>query len=673
MSAALPATADSLATLGQRAPRLVLRVVLYSALTLGIGAATLLVYIRHFERGRAVHAATLEASVVTQAVVDHLRPADVSGSLPTPRRGELDRLFRTRVLDSDTLAAALATSDGSVVYSTDRGRQNRWASSRRDVEQAVGGKVLSEIVSTKVAGGTKRVLRTFAPFRLSNGTRAVVMVDKDYGPIASAARQGAIAVAAVLELVLLSLWLCLIPITRSASRRIHRQLETIAHMALHDELTGLANRSQLWARLDEMTARTEPPPFSVFFIDLDRFKEVNDTLGHDRGNELLREIAKRLDVTLGPGELVARLGGDEFAVVSEDAVDATSALALAERLRTVIAELFEVSGIAIEPQASIGIALAPADGSSRDELLRRADIAMYAAKRRGTPMVFAAELDDHSPVRLAMTGELRRALERNELVVHYQPQFDLRRGELRSVEALVRWQHPARGLLEPWTFLTAIEHAGLMRSLTRFVLEDSLGRLRRWRTEGVDVGLAVNVSARDLTDMRFPEELARLLEQHQIEPSSLELEITEDVLLTESARAGRRLERIVDLGVRIAIDDFGVGYSSLGQLKNVPAQALKIDQTFVAGMTGDRRDAAIVASTIRLAHDLGLEVVAEGVETLEHVSQLRELGCDVVQGFLVGRPVSPEQGTVAAVLTQHAGTVADVNGAEIIPLRRFAG
>jgi EAL domain-containing protein (putative c-di-GMP-specific phosphodiesterase class I) len=303
--------------------------------------------------------------------------------------------------------------------------------------------------------------------------------------------------------------------------------------------------------------------------------------------------------------------------------------------------------------------------------LRRADIAMYAAKRAGTPEVFAAELDDHSPVRLALTGELRRALDRDELVVHYQPQFDLRRGELRSAEALVRWQHPSRGLLEPKMFLSALEHAGLMRSLTRFVLDESLRQLRSWREAGFDVGLAINVSARDLADARFPDELALALERHGIEPQALELEITEDVLLSESTRAGRRLQRLVDLGIRIAIDDFGVGYSSLGQLKNVPAHVLKIDQSFISGMTSDRRDAAIVSSTIRLAHDLGLEVVAEGVETLEHMSKLREAGCDLVQGFLIGRPV-PIDEREAAAWTTYAGAVTARRLDNVVPLRRIA-
>jgi len=664
VSATAPPEPKPLAVLGQRPPRLTLRVVLYTALLLGVGAATLLVFIRHFERGRAEHSAMLQASVVTQGVVDRLRPADLRSPLTAERRAELDRLFATRVLDDETIAGAIVTAKRRLVYAT-RGAAIRPATlSPGLIATALTGKVDSEIVPASVGGETRRVLRTYSPFRLGDGSLGVVAVDKDYAPIASSARNAAIAVAAVLEIVLVFLWLCLIPMMRSATRRIHRQLDTIAHLALHDDLTGLPNRTQLGAHLDELLdPDRETPPFAVYFIDLDGFKEVNDTLGHDRGNELLVEVASRLRASCGRGDLVARLGGDEFAIVSENATDAQRALAFAGRLQAVMAELFEVAGISLEPQASIGIALAPRHGTSRDELLRCADIAMYAGKRVRVPQVFAPELDDNSTLRLAMTGELRRALERRELVLYYQPQFDLGAGRVRSAEALVRWRHPSQGLLPPERFLAATERAGLTRRLTRYVLHEGLEQLRLWREAGIDIGLAVNVSAKDLSDPRFPDEIVRALAEHGIEPSALELEVTEDVLLLDSIRAGRRLERIVEEGVRIAIDDFGVGYSSLQQLKSLPAQVLKIDRSFVFGMDADQRDAAIVRSTIGLAHDLGLQVVAEGVETPGHVARLREAGCDIVQGYHLGRPLPAE--------AQGFDLASDIGSrAAIVPLRR---
>ena len=660
----------SLAALGQRPPRLVLRVILFSALTLGIGAATLLVFIRHFEGDRVEHTAMLEASIVTQGVVDQLDPTDLSGQLAQARRQELDRLFRARVLDDETLAASVVTKNGRVAYATDHSLIGSRIASRDELATSLAGTVESEKIVVPVGTESRRVLRTYAPFRLSDGSTGAVLVDKDYAPIASAARKAAIAVAAVLELVLLALWLCLIPVMRTVTKRFHRQLDTIAHLALHDDLTGLPNRTQLAARLDELLhEKDDAAPFSVFFIDLDRFKEVNDTLGHDRGNELLVEIAKRLEATLEPGELVSRLGGDEFAVISERAVGEQEALALANRLRGVITEMFDVAGVSIESHASIGIASAPADGATRHELLRRADIAMYAAKRIGAPQVFAPELDDHSPGRLAMTSELRLALERRELVVHFQPQFDLRRGEVRSAEALIRWQHPTRGLLEPGAFLVGIEHAGLTRRLTSYVLDESLRQLRVWRDAGFDLRLAINVSPKDLADARFPEEIAQALDAYGVAPSALELEITEDILLLDSVRTGKRLEQIVEQGVRIAIDDFGVGYSSLSQLKNLPAQVLKIDQSFVSGMSFDRRDAAIVRSTIALAHDLGLDVVAEGVETPEHLSELRAAGCDIGQGFHLGRPL-PLEVHIESVAHMRHPLDGSTDGADVIQLRR---
>jgi diguanylate cyclase (GGDEF)-like protein len=645
-------------------------VILYSALTLGIGAATLLVFIRHFERERAERTATLEASVVTQAVVDRLRPADLQG-LTHDRKRELDELFETRVLDEQTLAAAIVTDDARPAYSTEGAPAVSRAELQENMAKALAGIVTGDVVSTRIGTESKKVLRTYAPFRLSDGSNGAVVVDKDYAPIASAAREAAIAVAAILELVLVALWLCLIPIMRTVTKRIHRQLDTIAYMALHDELTGLPNRTQLGSRLDDLLAAREGNVrLAVFFIDLDRFKEVNDTLGHDRGNDLLVEISKRLDAALGRGELVARLGGDEFAVISERAVDAESALVLAERLRSVIADLFEIAGISIEPQASIGIALAPEHGATRDDLLRRADIAMYAAKRTGVPQVFVSELDDHSPVRLAMSGELRRALEGGELVVYYQPQYDLVRGKVRGAEALVRWAHPTRGILEPKAFLSAVEHTGLMRQLTGLVLEESLRQLRSWHDLGLDLTLAVNVSSQDLADARFPQELDRALAKHRIDPSALELEITENVLLTDSVRTATRLKNIVGRGIRIAIDDFGVGYSSLGHLKDLPARVLKIDQSFVSGMITDPRDAAIVRSTIELAHRLGLEVVAEGVETRELMTQLRDAGCDIVQGYYLGRPLPFGRDSDWKVLTAQVDVPPIRTDTQVVPLRR---
>jgi diguanylate cyclase (GGDEF)-like protein len=507
---------------------------------------------------------------------------------------------------------------------------------------------------------------------LADGASGVLVVDKDYAPIAAAARRAAITVAGILELVLLSLWICLFPVMRSVTRRIRRQLDTIAHQALHDDLTGLANRTHFASRMDDALGDEETEPaLSVLFIDVDRFKEINDTLGHDSGNELLAELASRLDGALAPGELAARVGGDEFAVLSERAVDERSAVALAERLRGAMARPYEISGVSLEMQGSIGIALAPAHGVLRDELLRRADIAMYAAKRSGEPEVFVHELDDSSPKRLALAGELRQAIERRELVVYYQPQLDLRHGRVLRAEALVRWRHPHRGFLGPDAFLTAAEHAGLMRNVTRYVFEESLQQLRSWRNAGIELGLAINISGRDLADARFPEEVAQALAEHGIDPAWLELEITESVIMSDRARTSRVLERLADQGLRIAIDDFGVGYASLGYLKDLPAQVLKIDRSFVSSMVAQSSSAAIVRSTVDLGHALGLEVVAEGVEMPEHLSRLRATGCDVAQGFLLARPVPASDVEASIRSGETAAILVPETRADVVQLRPF--
>ena len=664
------ARAGGAASLGQRAPRLVLRVALFSALTLGIGAATLLVFIRHFERTRAEETATLHASVAAQAVVDRLRPSDLAGPISKARRDELDRILTARVLDEATPASAIATAGGRLVSATEVAGAGSAPLTRELLGTALGGTVASELITTEVKGASTKVFRAYAPFRLEDGTAGVLVVDKDYGPIAAAARRAAITVAVVLEGVLLALWLCLFPIMRSVTRRMNRQLDTIAHQALHDDLTGLANRTQFGQRLDEALEAEvgKEKALTVFFIDLERFKEVNDALGHNLGNELLTVVAARLDDVVGEGELVARLGGDEFGVLSERATDEVAATAVAERLRSAIAIPCEIAGVSLEVQGSIGIAIAPEHGTTRDELLRRADIAMYAAKRIGAPQVFSPGLDDNSPLRLAMTGELRRAIESGELAVFYQPQVDLREGRVRGAEALVRWRHPRRGFLLPDAFLTAAEQGGLMRNLTRYVLDEALLQLRAWRSAGLEIDLAVNVSARDLADARFPDEVAQALAKHAVEPAWLELEVTESVLLSDRLRTSRMLERLVDQGVRIAIDDFGVGYSSLGQLKTLPAKVLKIDRSFVSSMESDQSDAAIVSSTIELSHRLGLEVIAEGVETPAHLARLRAAGCDIGQGHLLGRPLPGDQ-IPSAAHAVRSDWVSDA-GSDVVPLRR---
>jgi diguanylate cyclase (GGDEF)-like protein/PAS domain S-box-containing protein len=427
---------------------------------------------------------------------------------------------------------------------------------------------------------------------------------------------------------------------QASRQRLHEQMEEMEHQALHDGLTDLPNRTLFRDRVEQLLlqGRRDGSGFAVMLLDLDRFKEVNDTLGHQSGDLLLREVAVRLRRALRTNDTVARLGGDEFGVLAPGLSAASAARALAEKLRHELGQPAVVGGLTIEVEASVGIAIFPEHGDDVETLLRHADISMYVSKNTHVPMVYAAAYDRHSRARLALVSDLRHAIDSDELVVHYQPQADTTTGEVHKVEALVRWQHPEHGLLGPDEFIPLAERTGLIRALTNYVLDTALGQCRAWRDEGRVLAVAVNITGRELMDMRFPDEVAELLAKWQVKPALLELEITESTVMTDLPRARHVLARLSGLGIRLAVDDFGSGHSSLGYLKRLPFKVLKIDKSFVQNMAEDLGDEAIVRSAIDLGHSLGLEIVAEGVETEEARRRLQELGCDTLQGYHLGRP-----------------------------------
>jgi len=421
--------------------------------------------------------------------------------------------------------------------------------------------------------------------------------------------------------------------------------ENIAQ-AVTDTLTGLPNRRLFHDRVEQAInrARRQGERAAVMIIDLDRFKEVNDTLGHHCGDLLLEEIAHRLRGRLRESDTVARLGGDEFAVLLPNVPDAASAERVAMELGDAISESIVVEGLSLDTEASIGITLFPDHGADVTELLQRADVAMYTAKSESLPFsVYGSEQDDYSPRRLALVGELRRAIEQGELVLHYQPKVHLASGELVGAEALVRWQHPERGLLPPSEFIPFAEHTTLMKPLTLYVLGRALEECGRWESDGHALAVAVNISARNLLDAEFAGSVAASLERAGLFPDRLELELTETALMGNTARALEVLRPLSETGVVLSIDDFGVGYTSLNQLKSLPIRVLKIDRSFVINMPTDAADAMIVRSTIELGHNLGLQVVAEGIESREIHDTLRDLGCDVGQGYHLGRPMPPAE------------------------------
>jgi diguanylate cyclase len=405
-----------------------------------------------------------------------------------------------------------------------------------------------------------------------------------------------------------------------------------------DDLTGLPNRRAFYTQLSAAIegCRQRGGAFALLSIDLDRFKELNDTLGHHAGDRLLKQIGPRMHGVLR-GEPVARLGGDEFGLILRDASAAASA---AERVRRALARPFELDDLTVSVQASIGIAVFPDDAQTIDGLLQRADVAMYQAKAQRSHFAFySPAADTNSRERLGLVAELKSAIEQGGLVVHYQPQVDLRTNTVSGVEALVRWQHPHRGLLGPDQFVAIAEQTGVMRELTASVLEQSLAQQRAWLDEGRELSLAVNVSATNLLDTAFLGDLCRRMDHWRTPPGMLRLEITESVLIAEGSRVRSVIDSLGDLGVNLSLDDFGTGYSPLSYLRELPVTEIKIDRSFVTAMMSDRDTATIVSAVIGLARRLGIEVVAEGIETAGQLEMLRSFDCPFAQGYLFSRPL----------------------------------
>jgi diguanylate cyclase (GGDEF)-like protein/PAS domain S-box-containing protein len=418
--------------------------------------------------------------------------------------------------------------------------------------------------------------------------------------------------------------------------------EVLRRQALHDGLTGLPNRTLLNDRMRQALqhSQTTGEPVALLLMDLDQFKEVNDALGHDHGDRLLIEMSRRLQRVLRDIDTIARLGGDEFAVLLTINADERGALAVAARVRESLEEAFQLGGISVQTSASIGVALYPDHAADAETLAQRADVAMYTAKRAGGGIaLYSPEHDQSSVRRLALLGELRNAIEGDQLLLHYQPTLDLRTGYVRTVEALVRWQHPEHGLMPPAEFIELAEVSGTIQVLTRWVITTAVRQLVEWQERGLDLSVAVNLSVRNLYEPELVPWLAGVLAQFGVDAKALEFEITESELMDDPLLAMEVLGRLKSLGVATSIDDFGTGYSSLSYLKHLPIDQLKIDRSFVGNMVHDESDLTIVRSTIDLSHNLGLVVVAEGVEDPETLRLLAHLGCDRAQGYALSRPV----------------------------------
>ena len=572
---------------------------------------------------------------------------DFNGKPFTPAKAAiLDSLLGDfTFLGAEQLTATLYNPDGVVIYATDPTLLGTKAKLTPAQKKALAGTTSSRFTNTpdiKAKGG--QVIQYTLAIPFEGKIVGVAQADTPDYVITVQTERDLKKIQLILGGGMFLFWVALFPIAMTVARALRRQAAENEHLAMHDQLTGLPNRNLLKDRLEQAVAQSSRTGHQtgLLFIDLDRFKEVNDALGHQQGDILLGQIAARLAEAVRDADSVARLGGDEFAVVVPDVTEPAVLVALAERFTELLRVPFEINNITVNVDASIGVTIFPDHGTDADTLMQRADIAMYAAKEAGLDYTFySAEHDSNSPVKLALAGELRRALDNDdELVMHFHPLVDVRTNAVTGVEALIRWNHPTRGFVLPDDFIPLAEQSGLIRPLTYKALDLSLAQCRAWADAGLHLRVAVNLSARNLREADLPERVANLLDRHQVDPQDLELEITESGLLSDPAYANMLLHQLADIGVHLALDDFGTGYSSLSYLKNLPVNQLKIDRSFVNNMSNDATDAMIVRSVIELAHNLGLDVTAEGVETADQLAHLRDLSCDTVQGYHLTKPLA---------------------------------
>jgi diguanylate cyclase (GGDEF)-like protein len=594
-----------------------------------LGAAIGLTLKQQIER-RALDRATQLAQVIADiGIGSRLEPSDLQSQLSFGRMETLDRVLSARVTQESRLERVkVFNAAGRVVYSDDRSLIGHPEGEDRAVQDALRGQTTAALEhgsSDDHAGD--RTLEVYTPLRLGEAAEAsgALEIYLAYSPVAAEIRTDVLTLYILLGGGLAVLFVALFRIVAGASQRLR-------HQALHDALTDLPNRTLLYRRTQRAVsgAHRGDGLVALLLIDLDRFKEVNDTLGHDHGDELLVEVAGRLRGALRRGDTLARLGGDEFAVLLCDLPDRSAVGELAGRLIDALRRPFALRGVAVELEASIGVALCPDHGTDVNTLVQRADVAMYDAKRSKAGIAtYNPERDPYSADRLSLLAELRRALTGDELVLHYQPKVAVDGGAVIGVEALVRWQHPERGLLAPGEFVPLAERTGTVAELTRWVLDAALAQCRAWRDAGIDLPVAINLAAANIVDAALPDAVAAALQRHGVPGCRLECEISEDTVMADPLRAMEVLGRLRAMGLRLSLDDFGTGHSSLAYLKRLPLDEVKIDRSFVLGMAEDENDAVIVRSTIDLARNLGLDVVAEGVENEAILRDLGDLHCDV--------------------------------------------
>jgi diguanylate cyclase (GGDEF)-like protein len=615
---------------------------------------------------RALQAAKESAVLTTTIAIQPLLTRhDLAAGLPADKVAALDRAVHGSRGGTQIARIKIWHADGDLLYLRDPHTVTVPAPDTEpsdELAEALEGNIEAEVVTTadepENAPLLERygtLLEVYVPIEYSRDAEpaGVFELYLPYRPVQASIRADTMRAVGVLCLGLVVLWLALFRTVASASRRLRDEAARTEHQATHDSLTGLANRRLLDRELGAAVDRAGTRP-ALVLLDLDRFREVNDTLGHDRGDELVCEMAARLGSLVGPSDLVARLGGDDFAVLLADVDSVESAVVHAEVLRRALCAPVPIAGIDVVLGARSGVSVCGVDAEDGPTMLRHADVATEAAKLAHVGVLaYDAAKDEHSEERLGLIADLSRALAHAELVLHYQPKCDLA-GNVLGVEALVRWQHPVRGLVPPMEFIPVAERTGLVHPLTEQVLDLALAQARAWADQGQVVPVAVNISTRSLLQPGFAEQVLAALGTHGVPAERLGLEITETTIMEDPETALEVLGRLAAAGVRLSIDDFGTGYSSLAYLKRLPVHELKIDRTFVAALTSSARDRVIVDSTIALGNRLGLEVVAEGVEDAATLAALERLGCRVAQGYLLGRPVPAADLDLSRAVSVHA-------------------
>ena len=596
----------------------------------------------------ARNAATLVARSSVEPIVLH---TDLRGPLPAQMQRDLTASAK-QLHGAGVVRIKLWNLDGKVVYSDKRELIGRTFPVSEEITEAAEGRTASEVSDAKRAEnvadhGYGKMLEVYVPLRSSHGRiGSVFEMYMPYGPTAAAITNDLRTLALILLVGVAFLWAALFPVVARASKRLRRHAAEAEYLALHDRLTGLPNRALYLDRgrqaLIAATRRGER--VGVLVVDVDRFKEINDTLGHRYGDDLLRQVEPRLRAALRAGDTVARLGADEFGLLLADVSGRHGATDVVARVRQAMEQPFLVDDVPVAVEATVGVALFPDHAENIDDLLQKADVALHAAKAtKAGWQLYAPRGDEHARPRLTLLPELREGLANRELTLHYQPQLDIATGGVTSVEALVRWRHPTRGLLAPADFLPVAEQTGLIHTLTGYVLDEALRQCKEWRSAGFEIGVAVNLSARSLGSNELSRQVRELLAKRNVPADALTLELTESAIMSDPFRAVVVLTDLRRMGVRLSIDDFGTGYSSLAYLKRLPVSEIKIDRSFVSNVVADEDDAAIVLSTIQLAQSLRLEVVAEGVETAPTLAALTTFGCRRVQGYYFARPLPADE------------------------------